>query len=483
MRRRVLIVDDDQSMCELLEAALKKRGFDPVWRTIAEDALSLLASEDFAVAITDLSMAGINGLELCRRILQNQPDIPVVVITAFGTMETVIAAIRAGAYDFISKPFEMDQLAMTIERAAKHRELEQEVKKLRIAVSDSMRFGEMLGDSPAMQEVFELVGRVANTEATVLITGESGTGKELIARALHHRGRRHQGPFVAVNCASIPETLLESELFGHAKGAFTDAKTARTELLVGASGGTLFLDEIGDMPMGMQVKLLRVLQERTVRPVGGTAEVPFDTRIVTASNRDLEADVAAGRFREDLFYRINVVRVHLPPLRSRGSDILVLAQHFIESYAKQGRKNVLGISGEAAKRLLEYQWPGNVRELQNCMERAVALTRFDQIVVNDLPEKIRNYQSTVVVDTEDPSEMLPMEEVEKRYILRVLRAFGGNKTLAARVLHLDRKTLYRKLGRYEEFAHPLSVEHGPAAGELSTVLAEGPRAAAERPLP
>jgi two-component system, NtrC family, response regulator AtoC len=449
MQGRILIVDDDQSMCELLQAGLKRRGFDPVYRTVPEDALRLLDTDDFAVAITDLHMEGMGGLELCRRIAENRPDMPVVVITAFGSMETAIAAIRAGAYDFITKPFEMDQLALTIERAAKHRALQDEVKRLRMAVNDSRKFDEMVGKSRTMAEVFDLLGRVAETEATVLITGESGTGKELIARALHNRGRRREGPFVAVNCAAMPETLLESELFGHVKGAFTDAKSARTGLFVTASEGTLFLDEVGEMPMGMQVKLLRALQERVVRPIGGNTEVPFNTRIVAATNRDLETEVAEGRFREDLFYRINVVRVHVPPLRSRGSDILILAQHFIEKFAKENGKNVLGISSPAAEKLMAYHWPGNVRELQNCVERAVALTRFDQIVVEDLPEKVRDHRTTrVIVDSEDPTELLPMDEVERRYILRVLEAVGGNKTQAAQVLGFDRKTLYRKLERY-----------------------------------
>jgi two-component system response regulator HydG len=449
MQGRILIVDDDQSMCELLQAGLKRRGFEAVWRTVADEALALLSQEDFSVVVTDLQMEGMDGIELCRRIVESRPDISVVVVTAFGSMETAIAAIRAGAYDFITKPFEMDQLAITVERAVKHRALQQEVKRLRQAVGEARHFDEIIGKSAPIQEVFDLVSRVAETEATVLITGESGTGKELIARAIHDRSRRREGPFVAVNCAALPEQLLESELFGHARGAFTDAKTARTGLFVTATNGTLFLDEIGEMPMGMQVKLLRSLQERTVRPIGGSSELPFDTRIVCATNRDLESEVEEGRFREDLFYRINVVRIHVPPLRSRGSDLLLLAQYFIEKFAAQNDKRVIGLSSPAAEKLMAYNWPGNVRELQNCMERAVALTAFDQIMVDDLPEKVRDHRaSRVIVDSEDPADMLPMEEVERRYILRVLEAVGGNKTQAAEVLGFDRKTLYRKLERF-----------------------------------
>jgi two-component system response regulator HydG len=253
---------------------------------------------------------------------------------------------------------------------------------------------------------------------------------------------------VAINCAAMPESLLESELFGHTRGAFTDARQARPGLFVKATNGTLFLDEIGEMPMGMQAKLLRALQERTVRPVGGDAEIPFDARLVAATNRDLETEVDEKRFREDLFYRINVVRINVPPLRQRGSDVLVLAQHFIERYAAAGRSRVVGMSSGAADKLLSYPWPGNVRELQNCIERAVALARYDQIGVDDLPEKIRDFKSSrVIVETEDPSELLPMDEVERRYILRVLEAVGGNKTMAAQVLGFDRRTLYRKLER------------------------------------
>src|SRR5690606_2490159 len=303
--------------------------------------------------------------------------------------------------------------------------------------------------SPAMRKVNDLIGRVAESDANVLITGESGTGKELVARALHMRSPRSGGPFVAVNCAAVPETLLESELFGHAKGAFTDARQARTGLFVQASGGTLFLDEVGEMPLGMQPKILRSLQERRVRPVGGNTEVPFDARLITATNRDLETEVAERRFREDLYYRINVVRIEVPPLRARGNDILLLAQHFIERAAQRSGKSVVGLVSAAAEKLLSYDWPGNVRELENCIERAVALTRFDQVTVEDLPEKVRNYQSShIVVASDDPNELLPMQEVERRYIQRVLKSVGGNKTQAAKVLGFDRRTLYRKLDRY-----------------------------------
>jgi two-component system, NtrC family, response regulator AtoC len=450
MTARVLVVDDDKEMCRLLEITLGKKGYTVDARTTAPEAFDLLTATDYDVVVSDLNMKGMSGLELCERIAQNRPDIPVVVITAFGTFETAVAAIRAGAYDFITKPFEVDVLELTLRRAVQHRVLREEVKRLRRAVEDRERgFEDLIGQSPAMLSVKELVQRVAETDTSVLITGESGTGKEVVARALHQRSRRSEGPFVAINCAAMPEALLESELFGHEKGAFTDAKAKTPGLFVQATGGTLFLDEIGDMPLGLQPKLLRALQERKVRPVGGGGEIGFDARIVAATNRDLETAVDEKRFREDLYYRINVIHVQLPPLRARGNDVLLLAQAFLQQLATQSGKNVVGLSTAAAEKILSYHWPGNVRELSNCVERAVALTQFDQLQVEDLPEKVRDYrQSHIIVASEDASDLVPMEEVERRYVLRVLQAVGGNKTMAAQILGFDRKTLYRKLERY-----------------------------------
>jgi two-component system response regulator HydG len=451
MERRILIIDDDRSMCEVLEVELRRREFDVTSVTSPHEALARFEREDFGLVITDVNMADISGVELCQQLVGRREDMPVIVVTAYANMETAIAAIRAGAYDFVTKPFDMDELALTIERALKHRELREEVKRLRKAVDGTQRFEEILGTSPAMLKMCDLITRVADTETTVLITGESGTGKELVAKALHAKSGRKDGPFVAINCAAMPEPLLESELFGHTKGAFTDARTARLGLFIKASKGTVFLDEIGEMPAGMQAKLLRALQERTVRPVGGDQEMPFDARIIAATNRDLETEVEEKRFREDLFYRINVVRVHVPPLRARGSDILLLAQHFLERYAAQSRRPVVGMTSAAADKLLNYSWPGNVRELQNCIERAVALAQFDQTGVDDLPEKIKDYKTArISIESNDPAELLPMEEVERRYILKVLEAVGGNKTLAAQVLGFDRRTLYRKLERVRD---------------------------------
>ncbi len=445
----MLFVDDDAAMRDVVGSALGKRGFEVVCLGSGAEAMATLANSEFDAIVTDLQMQGMDGLEFCRRAMERRPGVPVVVVTAFGNVETAVGAIRAGAYDFVAKPLQMDDLVFRLTRAVQHRRLGEEVKRLRTAVEAIGPGGRLIGDSPPMKEVYALLRRLRETDATVLVTGESGTGKELIARSVHEHGRQQTGPFVAMNCAAVPETMLESELFGHTKGAFTDARTSETGLFVHANGGTLFLDEIGEMPLSMQVKLLRALQERTVRPVGGNHEVPFDARLVCATSRDLDADVAEGRFREDLYYRVNVIRIHVPPLKSRGSDVLLIAQHYINRFAAESKKAVAGLASPAAERLLTYGWPGNVRELMNCMERAVALTEVDRITVDDLPEKIRTYRSDLfVLPTDNPTELLSMAEVEKRYVLKVLQTVSGNKSLAAGILHLDRKTLYRKLRSY-----------------------------------
>ena len=394
-------------------------------------------------------MPGMDGIEFCSRLAANRPDVPVIVMTAFGSLETATAAIRAGAYDFVTKPIELELLAVILRRAIERRQLQEQIRSLRAAVERTARFEELLGESPVMQKLYDQLSQIADSDASVLIAGESGTGKELVARALHQRSRRRDRPFVAVNCAALPDTLLESELFGHVKGAFTDARIDRKGLFLQAEGGTLLLDEIGEMPLAMQPKLLRALEENKVRPVGSEGEVAFDARILASTNRDLETAVEERRFREDLFFRINVIQLELPPLRARGADALLLAQHFIAVCAARARKQVFGMAQPVAEKLLAYCWPGNVRELRNVIERAVALTRFDQITLADLPEKIRDYRTPqVILGSADPGELAPLEEVDRRYILHVLESVGGNRTLAARTLGLDRKTLYRKLRQY-----------------------------------
>jgi two-component system, NtrC family, response regulator AtoC len=445
MTRRLLVVDDDPAMCTMLRVHLERRGFEVTVLGTAREAFELLRARDFDVVVTDLNMRGMNGLELCERIVADRPGIPVVMITAFGNLDTAIATIRAGAYDFIPKPFEIDALVVALERAVQHRRLRDEVSRLRKAVESTRQFHDLIGDSAPMRELYGFLERIQDSEASVVITGESGTGKELVARALH-ASTRPDGPFIAINCAAMPENLLESELFGHARGAFTDAKGSRDGLFVLATGGTLFLDEIGELPLALQPKLLRALQDRKVRPLGATTEVPFDARIIAATNRDIESAVAERRFREDLYYRLNVIHVELPPLRTRGNDVLLLAQRFLEQFATIAGKRITGISAPAAEKLLGYSWPGNVRELQNCIERAVALAQYTEVVVEDLPEKVRNYRhGHLVFATDNPSDFAPMHEVERRYILRVLEAVSGNKTQAAKILGIDRKTLREKL--------------------------------------
>jgi two-component system response regulator HydG len=445
----VLVVDDDVDTAQLLRDGLRRRGLSVNSAHSAAQCLERLATDTVDVVVTDIYMADMTGLELCEQIRQRYPDVLALVITGQSTLDNAIGAIRAGAYDFILKPIKLDTLAVAIGRALAHLLLLRELRHLRAVVGAVEPPDGIAGNSPAIRETIDMVRRVADSDATVLITGESGTGKELVARAIHRLSSRKDEPFVAINCAAMPAPLLESELFGHVRGAFTDAKSARPGLFVQAGGGTIFLDEIGEMPAEMQVKLLRVLQEHTVRPVGGDEEIPFQARVLAATNRNLEVEVEQRRFREDLFYRINVVTLHVPPLRARQGDILLLAQHFLRRIAHRINKPVKGFSGPAARMLLDYDWPGNVRELENCIERAVALCRLDEVTVDDLPTKVQEFHVTRIVipagPTGSPDAMITMEEMERRYVRQVLEAVRGNKTHAARILGIDRRSLYRRL--------------------------------------
>jgi DNA-binding NtrC family response regulator len=450
MQPKLMLIDDDQALCDAMSATLTLRDYDVTIANSGADALLALELGDFDLVVADINMPGMTGLEFCRRTHTQWLDLPVVLITAFGSMEMAVAAIRAGAYDFIAKPLHLDELFLTLERAVEHRHLKRENKLLRETVARQRPTTAMIGDSEVMKGVYGMLTRMAETDVTVLITGESGTGKELVARAVHERGPNSTGPLVAFNCAAIPHSMLESELFGHVRGSFTDARTNHKGLFLQANGGTLFLDEIGEMPLSSQVKLLRALQERKVRPVGSERDVPFNARLISATSRDLETDVAEQRFREDLYYRINVLRIHMPPLRARGDDVLLLAQHFVRTYAQHAKKGVSAIADSVAEKLLAYPWPGNVRELQNCMERAVALTRGGSITLDDLPEHIGTVEvkPELLPALESAGALLRMEEVEKRYILQVLQAVNGSKTQAATALGMDRRTLYRKLKTY-----------------------------------
>jgi two-component system response regulator HydG len=434
-------------MCELLAAHLSSAGFEVIWRSTGAAALDAFRATDIDAVLTDLDMAGMGGFELCTRIRSEDPDVAVVLLTAHGSFENAVAALRATIYDVLTKPPDVEAMIRVLDRAVQHRRLQGEVRRLRKAVATANGFGEMVGTSAAMHRVFDLLARVAESDASVLITGETGTGKELVARALHHQGRRRRGPFVVVNCAAMPNALLESELFGHARGAFTDARAARTGLFQQAHRGTLFLDEIGELALELQPKLLRVLQDHRVRPVGADTEVACDVRLIAATNRPLDAEVTGGRFREDLYFRINVITVEVPPLRERDHDVLLLAQHFVDRYATRASKRVVGFSSQAAERLLAYSWPGNVRELQNCVERAVALCTKEHVSITDLPDALLQDRHKRLRPEGGAEGMVSLETVECRHIVKILDAVQGNRTRAAEVLGIDQKTLRRKLDR------------------------------------
>jgi len=459
MKAKVLIVDDDTSMCELLADGLVQHGYEARWNANPHEALAQLAEHAFDVVLTDINMRDMNGLELCQKATEAHPELPVIVITAFGSMETAVQAIRAGAYDFITKPFDIDVVAIAIERAVKHSVLTREVQRLQRAVDESRRFDELLGASPAMKEVYDLLERVGESESTVLVSGESGTGKELVARALHENSSRRDKPFIKVNCAAIPKDLMESELFGHERGAFTGAvgsKPGRFEL---ASGGTLFLDEIGSIPVEMQVKLLRALQESEFERVGGVKTIRVDVRLVAATNSDLKREIAAGAFREDLYYRLNVVPIRLPALRERAQDIPLLTLHFIQKFNARLKKSVDGIEPQALTVLAGYPWPGNIRELENVIERAVLFSDQIQIRTEDLPGEIRGMSGPPSSTPSPPATLsaaqlsdglkeqvkAAMSRLERELIVRALDQTHGNVTHAARLLKISRKGLQLKM--------------------------------------
>jgi len=441
---KILVVDDDLEMCGLLSDVLKGEGFSVNTLNDSLEASRLLKKEDFDVIITDLKMKGLKGLDLLEETNKVAPLTPVIIITAFGTIESAIKAMKMGAYDYITKPFQMDELVLTVKKALENRFLKKEVVRLKKEVEARYHFHQLIGKSSSMQKIYDLIERISDTSSNVLITGESGTGKELVAKAIHYNGIRKEGPCIAVNCAAIPETLLESELFGYKKGAFTDAKSDKKGLIFEANEGTLFLDEITEMSFTLQAKLLRVIEEKEVRPLGDTKSYPIDVGIISTSNRDIKSLIQQGQFREDLYYRLKVIDIELPPLRDRREDIPLLAQHFIRKFNGEMKKNISSISESALKILLNYSWPGNVRELENVIQRAITLTRHETILLEDLP--------ITMIEEKDESligkgfrEKYTVSQLEKEYIKRVLLEAGGNKSKAAEILGLDRKTLYRKL--------------------------------------
>ncbi|MEE2751628.1 MAG: sigma-54 dependent transcriptional regulator [Myxococcota bacterium] len=447
MRKRVLIIDDEPSIRKVLAAHLKAQSYEVQTASDGGEGISRLQNEQFHAVVTDLKMPGIGGLEVLHWVRSHDPGLPVVIITAHGTVDTAVEAIKLGAHDYITKPFDRDELKLILEKAVRTEQVQAQ------SLSSLEGRFDIIGRTPKMQQVYELIERVANSPTTVLITGESGTGKELVARALHTNSSRKDEPFISVNCGAIPDTLFESELFGHEKGAFTGAIGSRPGRFELADGGTLFLDEVGELPLDMQVKLLRVLQERKVDRVGGLKPIEVDVRLITSTNRDLSKEVEEGSFRQDLFYRLNVIPIHLPPLRERTEDIPLLVKHFLERFNVRLDRNIEGLTAGAEELLQRWEWPGNIRELENLMERTVLLCQGNQIEESDLPSST---QDTPLPDVAANVEELGLKayvrahtaKLERARILEVLEAETHNVTRAAKALGISRKSLQTKMKDY-----------------------------------
>ncbi len=442
-RAHLLVVDDDPVTIDLLKEVLSKEGYEVSTALSGEEAIAQGTDHFFDIIITDVRMGEKDGVEVLRFFKKNAPDTTVIMITAFGSIETAIEAIREGAYDYISKPFKLDEIKLTIRRALEQRRLVQENKHYRQELLDKYQFKNVIGRTPQMFQVYKTIAKVADTKSTVLLCGERGTGKELIARSIHYNSQRNNRTFIPVDCASLVETLIESELFGHVRGAFTGATSAKRGLFEEAEGGTLFLDEVGNLNLSMQSKLLRFLQEHEIKRVGGTESIKVDVRIIAATNQPLEPLVKSGKFREDLFDRLNVVVITLPPLRERKEDIPFLTNHFLQKYSEENHKNISHLSPEALEILIRYSWPGNVRELEHTIERAVIFSIHPIILPEDLPRKM--VEETGGPEVLIPEKPLSLRELEKRYVLKVLQETGGNKKKASEILGIDRVTLYRIL--------------------------------------
>jgi DNA-binding NtrC family response regulator len=466
-RARVLIVEDDAAMRDLLREALDDDGYEVEVAVGGRAGVLRVKEGGIDLVVSDVKMPDLDGLDMLREIKAVEPSPYVITITAFGSIDTAIRAVKLGAFDYITKPFEIDQLLLSVEKALAERELRSEVARLRDEVAHTYSFDNIIGRSPPMQEIFGMIRRLAGSSASVLVTGDSGTGKELVARSLHFTSPRKHRPFVPINCAAIPDALLESELFGYKRGAFTDARGDHPGIFVEADGGTIFLDEIAELSPALQAKLLRVLQDREIRPLGGKGSEKIDVRVIAATNRELDARLKSGTFREDLYYRLNVIHIHLPVLRERPEDILPLAEHFLTVAVARTGKPIAGFQEPAKQAFLGYAWPGNVRELENVVERAVALAEGQTIRLEDLPGTVRERRPPDSLGGA-LSRGLTLDELEREYIERVLRAEGGNKTRAAQRLGLDRKTLYRKLEEYA--AEVLARETVEAGSDTKTPL-------------
>jgi len=449
VKLRILIVDDEAAIRDELEEALQEAGFETRTAPDGKAAAELALADSFDICLSDIRMPGLGGVELLQQLGALSPETAVLLMTAYAELETALDALRHGAVDYLLKPFKHEELLSKLGRIAEHRRLVLENRNLRRAVESALPAGatRMIGQSPAMLKVMAMVDRVASLPSRVLVTGESGTGKDLVARALHERGSRAREPFVPINCAAIPETLLESELFGHAKGAFTGAVDNKEGLLRTAGAGTIFLDELGEMPLAVQAKLLRAIETGEIQPVGSTRRIPIAARIVAATNRDLRAEAQAGRFREDLYYRMAVVELVVPPLRERREDIPLLAAHFVQKYARELGRDVRGISREALRLMAGHEWRGNIRELSNAVERAVIFAAGAEILPADLPDSL---QTVVPVPDFAPELEAATREFERAHILRVIEQCGGNKRKAAKVLGIGATSLYRKLGEPSE---------------------------------
>ncbi|OGR35522.1 MAG: Fis family transcriptional regulator [Desulfuromonadales bacterium GWD2_61_12] len=446
---RILIVDDEEGMRRLLVRVLGREGYETVAVASGAEALRLVQSEIFELILTDIKMPGMDGLELLAEIKAFDPALPVLAMTAYGTVENAVQALRAGAYDYLTKPFETDEIKLTVAKALERQHLLEENRYLHQELEERYRFTGIVGSSPGMARVFEMASAVAASNASVLVTGESGTGKELVARSIHFNSARRDKPFIVLNCAALSEGVMESELFGHERGAFSGAvatKKGRFEL---AHEGTLFIDEVGEMSLNAQVKLLRVIQEHEFERVGGTRTIHSDVRIVAATNKNLEEQVKKGAFREDLFYRLNVVNLHLPPLRERREDIEPLARHFLRKYALETGKRIEQLAPRAVSSLLAYEWPGNVRELQNVMERAVVLARGEAITSRDFPQALQGDEQICLQLPERGGSLTEiLEDLERQLIVQTLRREGGAQTRAAASLGIKRTTLRYKMEKY-----------------------------------